>query len=103
MTMPAPRRDTLSASTLAEFSRRLEETRDFHLSRLGVDDLESDDIALAMARRSEATLELIEAALERLEAGAYGLCQACRAPISEERLDAVPHADLCARCAGGAG
>lgn len=103
MTMPAHRSaNPLPASDLARFRRRLDETRQFHLSRLQEgDDLGSDDIAMAMVRRSEASLEAIDAALTRMEAGGYGLCQVCGGPISVERLDAVPHADVCARCAAG--
>lgn len=103
MTMPAHRSaNPLPASDLARFRRRLDETRQFHLSRLQEgDDLGSDDIAMAMVRHSEASLEAIDAALTRMEAGGYGLCQVCGGPISVERLDAVPHADVCARCAAG--
>jgi hypothetical protein len=103
MTMPAHRSaNPLPASNLAKFRRRLDETRLFHLSRLQEgDDLGSDDIAMAMVRRSEVSLEAIDAALARMEAGGYGLCQICGGQISIERLDAVPHADVCARCAAG--
>jgi hypothetical protein len=103
MTMPAHRSaNPLPASNLAKFRRRLDETRLFHLSRLQEgDDLGSDDIAMAMVRRSEASLAAIDAALARMEAGGYGLCQICGGQISIERLDAVPHADVCARCAAG--
>lgn len=37
----------------------------------------------------------IDAALQRIEDGTYGLCAACGRPIGEERLDAVPYATLC--------
>lgn len=101
MTMPAHRSaPPLPASDLAEFRRRLDETREFHLSRLDSgEDLGSDDIAAAMIRRSEASLIAVDAALERIEAGTFGVCQVCEGPISVERLGAVPHADVCARCA----
>ena len=102
MTMPAPRSvSPLSASDLADMRRRLEETREFHLSHLDLD-ADADDIAMAMARRSEASLELVDAALERIDSGTYGVCRVCEGAISAERLDAVAHAEVCARCAGGA-
>ena len=37
----------------------------------------------------------IDAALERIEDGTYGLCADCGGPIGEERLLAVPYATLC--------
>lgn len=37
----------------------------------------------------------VEAALERLEAGSYGICEACRRPIPPERLDALPATRFC--------
>jgi RNA polymerase-binding transcription factor DksA len=40
----------------------------------------------------------IDAALERIEAGTYGVCVACGRPIPEERLAAVPYAVLCVPC-----
>lgn len=102
MTMPAQRSESpLSAPDGEEFRRRLTETRDFHLARLAEhEDPGSDDIAMAMVRRSEASLEAIEAALARLDAGTFGLCVTCGGPISAERLDAVPHADVCRHCVG---
>ena len=105
MTMPAQRSESpLPVSDAAEFRRRLNEAREFHLSRLEVGDhLGSDDIAMAMARRSEATLVSVEAALERIERGSYGLCEVCGGQISAERLDAVPHTDVCVHCVGATG
>ena len=43
-------------------------------------------------------LEEIEAAQERLEAGAYGVCEACDKPISLGRLRATPAARICTLC-----
>jgi RNA polymerase-binding transcription factor DksA len=40
----------------------------------------------------------IDDALARLDAGMYGSCTSCGAPIPEERLDAVPYATLCVTC-----
>jgi DnaK suppressor protein len=37
----------------------------------------------------------IDAALQRIETGTYGVCAACGRPIGEERLEAVPYAKLC--------
>jgi RNA polymerase-binding transcription factor DksA len=40
----------------------------------------------------------IDAALERIDAGTYGICVSCGQQIPEERLDAVPYAVLCLSC-----
>jgi RNA polymerase-binding protein DksA len=37
----------------------------------------------------------IDAALQRIETGTYGVCAVCGRPIGEERLEAVPYAKLC--------
>ena len=38
-------------------------------------------------------------ALEKLDAGTYGLCDRCGEPIPDERLEARPWSVLCVRCA----
>jgi DnaK suppressor protein len=52
--------------------------------------------ALADAARED--LAEIEAALARLADGSYGICQACGARISAERLAARPAARTCVGC-----
>ena len=42
----------------------------------------------------------IDAALERMAAGQYGICRSCRDPIEPRRLEAMPLALQCAECAG---
>ncbi|HSI97145.1 MAG TPA: TraR/DksA C4-type zinc finger protein [Gaiellaceae bacterium] len=37
----------------------------------------------------------IDAALERIDEGTYGICTRCGRPIAAERLEAVPYATLC--------
>jgi len=41
------------------------------------------------------TLVEIEAALQRIDAGTYGICDGCGKPIGAERLAAIPWARLC--------
>jgi RNA polymerase-binding transcription factor DksA len=50
------------------------------------------------ARSIAATIEEVDAALARLEAGTYGVCARCGAAIPAERLDAVPWAAHCVDC-----
>lgn len=46
-----------------------------------------------------ADLMRTQRALDRIEAGTYGLCTACREPIASARLQAIPEAERCANCA----
>ncbi|KAM9861514.1 TraR/DksA C4-type zinc finger protein [Leucobacter sp. BZR 635] len=52
---------------------------------------------LADAARAE--LAEIDAALERWEAGSYGVCGRCGEPIPVERLEVRPFATRCVPCA----
>ena len=48
-----------------------------------------------LATELRETLDEVEAALERLEDGNYGLCEVCGKPIGAARLEAMPAARLC--------
>jgi len=48
-------------------------------------------------------LRLVEEALDRLDAGDYGICPACDEPIAEKRLRALPWARYCVTCQENAG
>ena len=52
----------------------------------------------ALARRR---IDDVDAAVRRLDAGAYGACGTCRRPIPLARLEAVPDATQCVACATG--
>jgi DnaK suppressor protein len=41
----------------------------------------------------------VEAAIDRLAAGTYGLCERCGRPIAPARLEAMPAARRCIACA----
>jgi DnaK suppressor protein len=43
-------------------------------------------------------LRAIDDALGRIDRNTFGVCQACRKPISAARLDAVPWSRLCREC-----
>jgi RNA polymerase-binding protein DksA len=53
---------------------------------------------LTLVRSLRDTLQNVDHALERMEAGTYGTCERCREPIPEERLEALPAARLCIGC-----
>ncbi|WP_426363423.1 TraR/DksA family transcriptional regulator [Streptomyces sp. E-08] len=50
---------------------------------------------LALAANAREMLEQSEHALERLDAGTYGLCEVCGKPIGKARMQAFPRATLC--------
>ena len=52
----------------------------------------------AMLENDRALLRKIEAALERLDAGKYGICERCGRPINPRRLEALPYVTLCVDC-----
>ena len=64
--------------------------------RAGADLLGDTDIALLQIEL--ASLDEIEAALARIDAGSYGCCVACGAGISLKRLRAQPAARMCLPC-----
>ena len=53
----------------------------------------------ALARDAAARVEEVDAALARLDAGSYGVCEACGQPIAAGRLEARPTARTCVGCA----
>lgn len=44
-------------------------------------------------------LRQIDAALQRIDLGTYGLCKVCEEPIAGKRLEALPFATRCIECA----
>jgi RNA polymerase-binding transcription factor DksA len=46
-------------------------------------------------------IRMIEAALDRIECGTYGICVSCGDPISDARLDVLPQTPRCRECASG--
>lgn len=62
-------------------------------------DVEGLDSQIAIAINEEFLLEQVEAAIERVRTGTYGVCQECGEHIGKERLQAVPYAAHCIECA----
>jgi RNA polymerase-binding transcription factor DksA len=61
-------------------------------------EIEDEEVMQSVGQAGLAELKAIDAALVRLEKGTYGICVRCDGPISEARLNAVPHAALCEEC-----
>jgi DnaK suppressor protein len=55
----------------------------------------------ALVNQLEETLAEVERALEKLDEGTYGSCEACGKPIAEARLEAMPSTKFCIDCAAG--
>ena len=56
--------------------------------------------AAALLEAAREQVAAVEAALARLAAGRYGVCDRCGQPIGAGRLEARPAATTCIRCAG---
>jgi RNA polymerase-binding protein DksA len=69
-----------------------------HMADIGTDNFEQE-FALTLMESKDRTLEQIEDALERMEDGIYGVCENCNKKIPKTRLNAIPYAVLCVRCA----
>lgn len=70
-----------------------------HMADLGSDNFEQE-FTLSLMENEEETLDLIELALERIEDGSFGQCDECGSKIPKARLNALPYAALCVKCAG---
>ncbi|MDI7861301.1 TraR/DksA family transcriptional regulator [Rhizobiaceae bacterium n13] len=58
----------------------------------------NDEVLDEMGQVGQDELKGIEAALERIARGTFGICTRCGQPVSKKRLDAVPYAPLCESC-----
>lgn len=61
-----------------------------HMGDVG-SDVEEEELNYQLKERTQKFIEEINDALERMEKGTYGICQATGKPISKDRLEAVPH------------
>jgi RNA polymerase-binding protein DksA len=59
---------------------------------------ETDEVMEALGDAGLVELRAIDAALDRIDNGHYGVCLRCGESIAEERLEAVPHAVFCIAC-----
>lgn len=69
-----------------------------HMADIGTDNFEQE-FTLSLMQSEGGTLEKIEAALERIEDATYGECEECGTRIPKQRLNAVPYATMCVKCA----
>ncbi len=103
--VPAATRRSHSTTDLQAFRADLERQRRFRIEQLrelaasswpGSDELE--EVAAALRTAAELILAEIDAALQRIELGSYGVCQRCNEAIPRDRLEVLPMASLCMPC-----
>lgn len=101
-----------AAATLCARQRQLAErlARFDRDPRRGNDPLVPDFQDLAVQRQNDEVLDRlrvltewemdqIDSALVQIASGNYGCCERCDQSIDEARLEVMPHASLCERCA----
>lgn len=69
-------------------------TVDQHPGDSGTETFELEK-TVSLLEQMEDELQEVEAAFQRVEAGAYGICQTCGRPIGDERLEALPATRFC--------
>ncbi len=68
-----------------------------HMADIGSDNYEQE-FALGLIQNEEITLREIDEAIQRIDEGTYGKCQACEKKIPLARLKAKPQAKYCIEC-----
>jgi DnaK suppressor protein len=58
----------------------------------------SQEFLLGIIQNEDVELRQIAEALERIQAGTFGICEGCLKPIVKARLKAIPYARLCVEC-----
>ncbi|MBM4088977.1 MAG: TraR/DksA family transcriptional regulator [Planctomycetes bacterium] len=69
-----------------------------HMADIGSDNFEQE-FTLCLMETEGDTLGQIDAALERIEAGTYGVCVECGGRIPKTRLNVIPFTPHCVKCA----
>ncbi len=98
-------RDRLAeASTATSEDRAPVELDQQSVGRLSrMDAIQVQAMAVATESRRQDRLQIIEAALRRLDDGEYGYCLGCDEDIPAKRLAIDPAVTRCVDCAGRAG
>lgn len=84
--------------TLGQPSAERKEGSPFGKREEGADEASELEKRLALEERLGESLNEVEHALQKYEAGTYGLCDSCGQPIEKARLEAIPQASLCLSC-----
>lgn len=87
---------------LERLDKKLETKADYGLG-IGDPNIYEWEMNLALRQKAESKIKSIESALQRMEQGTYGRCEKCSQPIDPERLEILPEANLCVKCAKSLG
>lgn len=60
---------------------------------------ENDEVLERLDQSGRDELNLLQAALERMDTGTYGVCSQCGKAIPVQRLEVLPYALTCITCA----
>lgn len=60
---------------------------------------EDDEVLEGIGLSSQQEIRMIDAALQRIAAGEYGICVKCGGEIGEDRLAVLPYTPFCRSCA----
>lgn len=93
------RRDALRKALAGDLSllKELKEQTSGDVVDFALDSAQ-DEINSQLAEVESRELANIEAALEKMRNGTYGICEGCAANIPIIRLQALPYATLCIEC-----
>jgi RNA polymerase-binding protein DksA len=83
---------------LKQLDKRLEQKAEYGPGK-GDPAIYEWELTLALREQAKAKVETTRRVLQKLEEGAYGICERCGAAINPERLEIVPLASLCIKCA----
>jgi RNA polymerase-binding transcription factor DksA len=78
----------------AEAAERELSSAEQHPAELATETIERE-LDQSVVNHAETELVELDAAMDRLDGGTYGLCEGCGQPINEERLEAMPAARYC--------
>jgi RNA polymerase-binding transcription factor DksA len=94
----------VATEALPRFREVLHEQREFRLEQLADlagaqrGDDSFSEVAESLLEGARFALSEIDAALDRMDAGRYGLCVECGRPIPVERLEVIPMTAYCMPC-----
>lgn len=86
------------SARITSIDTELDQQRSTDWEELAVE-REGDEVLESMGISAQQEMRQIEAALERLDEGEYGVCTVCGERISDKRLDVLPYTPFCRNCA----
>lgn len=69
-----------------------------HMADVGTENYDQE-FTLGLIENEQETLDQIQSALARIEAGTFGRCEDCGEAIAKPRLQALPYTKYCIDCA----